>query len=132
MIVRVKQVLEDNCYGLTMFQGLRLYKILFEELKKNNSITIDFYGIRVCSSEFLENAIGRLLMDFKKEYLFDNLKYIFHSEHDKLKSSIGAIIINAERYYTDEKHRKKLDAAYKKYDLKNKRKVKDGNKKVKL
>jgi len=67
MKLRVFDQIGPNC--VTYGDGLKVYDIIHPELERGRSVEVDFEGVRVLVSLFVNGAIGRLLEDLSADDL---------------------------------------------------------------
>lgn len=67
MKVKVVDLIGPNC--VTYGDGLKVYDLIYPELQRGRAVEIDFEGVRVLVSLFVNAAIGRLLEDFSADDL---------------------------------------------------------------
>ena len=72
MIIKISDLTGPNCISYS--DGLRIYDLLHSSLQKDSSVELDFEGVRVLVSVFLNAAIGRLLEDYSVEDLNRTLR----------------------------------------------------------
>lgn len=104
--VRVVALAGDTC--ITLDQGEPIYQTVHRALEGGNTVTLDFEGVSLCASPFLNGAIGRLLKDFKPETLEAHLQ-VENASPVTLRL-MRRVIDNAKRYYNDPASRSALDA----------------------
>lgn len=56
-------------YAVSPEDGRIIYDIIKKEITKKNEIILDFEGIDIMTTAFLNNAIGALYKNFEKEQL---------------------------------------------------------------
>ena len=99
-----------NEYCLSREQGRNLYVVLKAALKMKDIIEVDFSFVRLTSSDFLEEGIGRLLKDFNKKAIYTYIKFTHVSP--AIERSIKFDIGHYYKYYRDEQYRYVIDAAF--------------------
>ena len=67
MKVNVFNLIGANC--VTYGDGLRVYDLIHPELKRGRAVEVDFEGVRILVSLFVNAAIGRLLEDISADDL---------------------------------------------------------------
>jgi hypothetical protein len=103
--IQIRTLVGDNC--ITLEQGEPVYKAVHHLLTQGESVELDFAGVVVCASPFLNSAIGRLLKDFEPADLEQKLTV----QH---LTPVGTqlmrkVIENSQRYYHDPDARKALE-----------------------
>lgn len=111
MRIGVKDLVGENC--IAMDDGLKLNKALNEALSQNQPLNVDFEGVEVVASPFLNAAFGRLLRQWKAEDL--NRLLNFSHLNESSKALLKRVIDNAKAYYANEGSRKAIDAILSRY-----------------
>lgn len=114
--IRVQDIIGRYC--LYVNEGNILYKNILEVFDKKDKIIIDFNGVWLTTSEFLNAGIGQLLLNYKKEILYSKLSFSIPPLKECLKETIPLVIFNCDKFYNDEEHRNKLTKAYEKLERK--------------
>lgn len=94
-------------YAITADGGQKLYKQIHPCLLTGEAVEIDFTGVKVFASPFVNFAFGQLLKDIPADNLNHLLK--FYSLNDDGWDVIQHVMANAKRYYSDEKYRIAVD-----------------------
>ena len=118
-------------YCIKEVDGIKINKKIFNAIKSGQSVVLNFNNIIVCSGEFLNASVGRLLGDFDINTINKTVKFIIPRDKKILKETIQLVLSNSDTYYNNEKHRKKLTAAYKKHQEKLKKDTVKANAKKK-
>ncbi|ANI75102.1 STAS-like domain-containing protein [Staphylococcus aureus] len=86
--IEIKSVLNSNL-AVTSDQAEIIYKLLSDSIKKGENIEVNFEGITVLTTAFLNAAIGRLydIADSKQlnEYVKINTLHLNNSHFNKIK-----------------------------------------------
>lgn len=86
--------------GITPDDGEPIYRKVLESLKNNTSVNLDFAGVEMMTTAFLNVVIGNLYKDFSSEQLKSMLNF------SNLPQSIGVrikkVTDNAKLFYKDE------------------------------
>ncbi|MBE9248499.1 STAS-like domain-containing protein [Dolichospermum sp. LEGE 00240] len=88
--------------------GQKLYEIIHPCLLRGEPVELDFTGVKVFASPFMNFAFGQLLKDISPEKL--NQLIEFTSLNDDGWDVLQYIMTKAKRYYSDEKYRHAVDA----------------------
>lgn len=88
--------------------GQKLYEIIHPCLLRGEPVELDFTGVKVFASPFMNFAFGQLLKDISPEKL--NQLIEFTSLNDDEWDVLQYIMTKAKRYYSDEKYRHAVDA----------------------
>jgi hypothetical protein len=94
-------------YAITVDGGQKLYDQIHPCLLAGESVELDFTGVKVFASPFVNFAFGQLLKDIPA----DNLNQLmeFTSLSDDGWDVIKHVMARAKRYYSDEKYRNAVD-----------------------
>jgi peroxiredoxin family protein len=79
--------------------GEKLYKLLHPELKKGDSVDLDFGGVKQIFTPFLNSSFGRLLDHFEKETLMEKIN-LCHIDEAHLRR-VNEFIDRKEQMNTD-------------------------------
>lgn len=85
--------------GITIEDGQRVYDGIAPHLHNHRSVTLDFAGMNILTSPFLNTAIGQLLRDMTVDEL--NHYLIFKNVPAPTQPILKHIIQNASAYYGD-------------------------------
>lgn len=96
-VVSVKDIVGVN--AISMHSGAKLRGIILSEWEKNDKITLDFSGIDVFASPFLNAGIGALLKKKSIQELQSTLVFEGMSEHGK--RLLNLVIANALKFFSD-------------------------------
>ena len=98
--MRVQLIDKVGSECVSLDQGERVYRLLFEELKNKRSVAVDFKGVQTLFSPFLMGSMGKLLGNFEKETLMQRLEFCnISSAHLK---TINEFIDRAEARSTEQ------------------------------
>lgn len=92
-----------GAYCITSDDGQRVYDQIHPLLREKQPVLLDFSGVQIVASPFLNAAIGQLLRDLDSETLNTYLK--FENLASGSKPILRRVIENAKRYYTDPAYR---------------------------
>ncbi|MFM7409039.1 MAG: STAS-like domain-containing protein [Cuspidothrix sp.] len=95
-------------YAITADGGQKLYDQIHSCLLSDETAELDFAGVKVFASPFVNFAFGQLLKDIPAEKLNQLLEFI--SLSDDGWDVIQHVMANAKRYYSDEKYRTAVDS----------------------
>ena len=89
----------DSPFGVASDDGKHLFSVLDKELSNGTKVDLDFDGIEVLTSSFLNESIGSLYSS-KVSYKADDLvSYTNVTEDDQ--ETINTVIDNAKKYFAD-------------------------------
>lgn len=91
----IKNLIGNNAFS--MKQGSILYNVLFEKLKNNEPVNLDFDGVLI-ASPFFNASISYLLKDYSISYVLKMINVTGLS--DSSKSILNISIHNAISYYS--------------------------------
>lgn len=95
----VKDIIESH-FAITSDDGNKVYESIFENLNKNNTVELDFEGITVMITAFLNAAIGKLYEHFSSETLNKHLKLKNVAPNDL--TLFKMVIQRAKEYFTNQ------------------------------
>lgn len=105
MNVKIQELIGTRC--IIKDDGQRVYDTIHSELKKGESVTLDFAGVTQFASPFFNFAIGQLLKDIPVDNLKDLLNIINLVPDGRLV--VDRVIENASRYHKDLDYKKIVD-----------------------
>jgi hypothetical protein len=105
MIYKIYDIVGE--YAITVDGGQKLYNQIHPYLLRGETVELDFAGVKVFGSPFVNFAFGQLLKDIPAEKLNQLLKFKFLNEDGR--DVIDHVMANAKRYYSDEKYRNAVD-----------------------
>ncbi len=97
MRIQLKEMFGTDCVSLD--QGDKVYRRVYQELKENRSVEVDFEGITTLYSPFLMGSLGKLLHHFEKTTVMQRLEFR-NIQTDHLKT-VNAFIDRAEDRFTE-------------------------------
>lgn len=103
--VEVSKLAGNTC--ITVDQGEPIFVAVHKLLTGGESVVLDFSGVSVCASPFLNSAVGRLLKDFSPEDL--ERKLTVQELTPVSMALLRRVIENSRRYYRDPAAKKALD-----------------------
>lgn len=86
--------------GITAEEAEPLYAAEIEAFKSGNTITLDFTGVEMITTAFLNVIVGRLYKDYEKEQLKEML--FFEGLTEPIARRIKKVTDNAKLFYKDE------------------------------
>ncbi len=96
-VIFVKDIVGVN--AISMNSGTKLREIILKEWPKDEKIILDFSGIDVFASPFLNASIGALLKTKTIEDLQEKL--VFEEISDHGKRLLNLVIDNAIKFFSD-------------------------------
>jgi len=100
MQILIKDVINTN-FAVTTEDGNTIFELLDINLSKNNLIFLDFEGINLMTTAFLNSAIGQLYSNDKYSSIFlnSNLKLVNVQEQDK--PLFALVVKRAKEYFAN-------------------------------
>ena len=89
----------NNTLAVSADEGQKVYDIVVESISNNQAIELDFKGIEILTTAFLNAAIGQLYSQFSSEQLNKFLKIIYLEESDT--KLIYKVVKRAKEYFAD-------------------------------
>ncbi|HSS22231.1 MAG TPA: STAS-like domain-containing protein [Pyrinomonadaceae bacterium] len=105
MKINVRELIGENCVSYD--DGKRIYDLIHPELQSGKLVNLDFSGVRVLVSLFLNAAIGHLLEDVSTENL-NQLLVVSNLPQGGLET-LRRVIENSRDYYFNPHVREALD-----------------------
>jgi hypothetical protein len=105
-------ILVHDLFGenlLTPEEGERLLAVVHEGLSSGRPVILDFAGVRIVTSAFLNAAIGRLYGSFSH----DDIRQLLSIENlsDIGRFTLKRVVENSKAYYESPEYRGAVDAA---------------------
>lgn len=108
--VNVKNVIGKGI-AMSTEDGVKLYNVLYELLKKNKKINLSFGDIDILISHFLNEGIGKLYEKFKNWEILDKAIEYSEIDSDDLELLKEKVIPTAKNHFKDAIRNDKLDAS---------------------
>lgn len=105
LIVKMRDMCGEDC--LQPEDGESTYRLIHPALKASEKVTLDFSGVRVVVSLFLNSAIGKLYADVSPESIRENLSIVGLNPAGKF--ALRRVIENSKSYYSDARMRDAVD-----------------------
>ncbi|MEH2252618.1 STAS-like domain-containing protein [Nostoc sp.] len=105
MVYKIYDIVGE--YAITADGGQKLYEQIHPLLLAGEPVELDFTGVKVFASPFVNFALGQLLKDIPAEKL--NQLVEFTSLNADGYDVLEHVMANAKRYYSDEKYRTAVD-----------------------
>lgn len=98
--VLIRDLIKTN-FAVTTDDGNQVFDIVNQNLSNNESIILDFKGINLMTTAFLNAAIGQLYSNkkYSSEFLNSNLKLQNVPEQDK--ALFGMVVKRAKEYFAN-------------------------------
>jgi hypothetical protein len=101
----LKDLIGQDC--LSPADGENVYQMIHPELTADRPVTLDFSGVRVVVSIFLNQAIGKLYADIPLDAIRRNLHIA--GLNDAGLFALRRVVENSKSYYSDEAYRSAID-----------------------
>lgn len=100
MNILIKDIIHSD-FAVSTNDGDKVHKVLDNSFSNKESIVLNFKGISVLTTAFLNAAIGKLYSNEKytSEFLNDHISLINVEEEDK--HLFGIVIRRAKEYFTN-------------------------------
>lgn len=99
--INIKLVEQISCNkGITSEEAEPLYSAEIEAFNAGKTITLDFAGVEMITTAFLNVIVGRLYKDYDKEQLKEML--FFEGLTESIARRIKKVTDNAKLFYQDE------------------------------
>jgi hypothetical protein len=95
-------------YAITLDDGQQVFDNLLGALREEERVTLDFSGVKIVASPFLNAAIGQLLRELDADFLNTHLR--IENLPVTARPLLRQVIDNARRYYADPTYRQAVDA----------------------
>ena len=89
--------------------GQAIYEIIHPALQEGQEVRLDFSGVKVFSSPFLNAAIGQLVRDVATDHLNRQLKVENMTSAGRV--TLRVVIETAKDYYADDGAKQAIDEA---------------------
>lgn len=97
-IIKLNDFLTLNC-GVTPEEGAPVYEKIIQAFQEGCSVTLDFDGVTLLTTAFLNVVIGNLYNDYTSEELKSRLSLINYTESTAIR--IKKVTDNAKLFYSD-------------------------------
>lgn len=85
--------------GITPEEGVPVYETIVQAFRQERTVTLDFSGVSMLTTAFLNVVIGDLYKDYTSEELKNRLTLINYS--DSTAARIKKVTDNAKLFYKD-------------------------------
>lgn len=98
--ILIKDVINTN-FAVTTEDGNTIFELLVFNLSKENTVSLDFDGINLMTTAFLNSAIGQLysIDKYSSDFLNNNLKLVNVQEQDK--PLFALVVKRAKEYFAN-------------------------------
>lgn len=102
-------VKEVGSLAVSSAGGDRVAELAAEALSAGREVELDFAGVELASTTFLNHAIGSLFGRLDEDQLVGRLKY--RAATQDVEQRIARVVGNARQYYSDTRYRDAVDRA---------------------
>ena len=95
----VKNIIGSDL-AITSDAGKSVHQAIFQALRKGDIVELDFQGITIVITAFLNMAIGKLYQDFDSDFLNAHLKLV--NVDDKDKAFFKMVVTYAKEYFANQ------------------------------
>lgn len=102
------EILQDygkNCISIS--GGQRLYERIYPLLKNNEKIVLNFKGVDILATPFLNSAFGQLLKDLNRSNILNLIE--FRNKPMDFDKTLIKVMNNAEIFYSDPNNKARLE-----------------------
>lgn len=107
MEVKLKDLFGEDC--IRKDDGEKLYSIIHPELAAGHKVSVDFTGVRVVTSLFLNPGIGRLFEDLTEQQIKERLHV--RGLTDMARFTLNRVAMNSREFYSNAKYREAVTHA---------------------
>lgn len=108
MILKINDYITCN-KGITPDEGEVIFNMLVKSFTSNERVLLDFQGVEMLTTAFLNVMIGNLYKDYSSDQLKEFLDFVNLTEG--IASRIKKVTANAKLFYRDEeKYNKTIDS----------------------
>lgn len=97
--------------------GQKVYDLIYAELRRGESVELDFTDVGVFASAFFNYAIGQLLQQITAADL--NRLLTFKELSQMGENVLKRVIDNAKQYYSDNQYKQAVDTVIEEYAASN-------------
>lgn len=90
----------SNCVGITPKEGQPIYQLIVDNISQKNVVCLDFLGVDMLTTAFLNVVIGNLYKDYSSEDLKGYL--MLKNLDDATARRIKKVTENAKSFYKDQ------------------------------
>lgn len=106
-IVKLHDLFGENL--LNFEDGARVHKLVHDELVARRAVVLDFSGVRIVASAFLNAAVGQLYADVPSDVIKKHLTA--ENASDIALFALKRVVENSKRYYSDHQYRDAVDSS---------------------
>jgi len=107
MKISVLDILNGSANAVFHDDGLAVYSKMLSCVKQNEEVELSFEGIKICTTQFLNACIGKLLMEFGPEHVKKYAHPTQYAEIHAFSEKYSLVFSNFE-----EKNRDAIEEAY--------------------
>jgi len=87
--------------------GEKVRKLIESELKKGNTVLLDFEGIEDISQGFADELVGIFTRKYGKQFIKDNIKAVNYGQ--EIKTVLNWVVLSSHKYYLKNLSKSKED-----------------------
>jgi len=107
MKLSILKILNDSTNAVFHDDGLAVYNKMLPSVKQNKEVELSFEGIKICTTQFLNACVGKLLMEFGSEHVKKHIHPTQYAEIHAFSEKYSLVFSNFE-----EKNRGAIEEAY--------------------
>lgn len=109
LIERIKISEQIGPTAITLEKGQKIYDCVYDKLKDRKLVELDFTGVKVVTTLFINTAIGQLLKNFELEDVKRLLVENIIGLDKQWLTDIDFIVTRSEKYYKNQEFRQAVD-----------------------
>jgi hypothetical protein len=106
-LIRIHELFPSIQFLRTRVSGEKIRKLIELELKKGNTVLLDFEGIQNISQEFADELVGIFTRKYGKQFIKDNIKAVNYGE--EIKTILNQVVLSSHKYYLETQSNSKED-----------------------
>jgi uncharacterized protein DUF4325 len=104
VVIRILEVVGPH--AVAGEDGDRVYALLQAAIARGERVQLDFSGVNVVASPFLNPAVGQLMKDHELAEVANMLEIVGLVEHGQ--RALERVLENSRRFYSDDQYRQSL------------------------
>ena len=98
-LIRFSKLFPSIQFLGTRVSGEKIRKLIESELKKGNTVLLDFEGIENISQGFADELVGIFTRMYGKQFIKDNIKAVNYGE--EIKTVLNWVVLSSHKYYLE-------------------------------
>ena len=103
----IKDVLKTNL-AVSSDKAIYISQLMHEAIEKEESIVLDFSGIKSLTTAFLNTSVGELYKDYDSELLNKYIKFDTQTLSSLQMNKVRLVMSNSKEKYSEE-YKKRID-----------------------